>query len=325
MLRTSFMLVLLVAGLGNSAKAEIIEVSEIPMTEWKSVFGQVEARDRVPARARIGGTIADLEVTEGDTVTAGERVATIEDVKLGFQIDALDARLASLSARLDSAQSELARGEELSQRGVITAQRLETLQTNVDVIRGEISSLEAERLVLEQQIAEGEVLAPENGIVLSVPVSLGSVVTPGEAVAVIAGGGFFLRLNVPERHAGDLAEGDSIQIGGAEDIRVGSLAKLYPQIEGGRVQADVEVDDLDASFVGRRVPVRLPVGKRSVIAVPETALSQSGGLDFVAIETPDGTIDRAVVPGMALQRDDEPWREILSGLQAGDRVVVGNE
>ena len=325
MLRSGFVLVLLVAGLGYSARAETIEVNEFPVTEWKSVFGQVEARNRVPARARIGGTIAGLEVTEGDTVSAGQRVATIEDVKLGFQVDALGARLSALSARLVTAQSELSRGEELSERGVITAQRLETLQTNVDVIRGEISSLESERLVLEQQIAEGEVLAPEDGIVLSVPVSLGSVVTPGEGVAVIAGGGFFLRLNVPERHAEDLAEGDSIQIGGAEEIRVGSLAKLYPQIEGGRVQADVEVDDLDASYVGRRVPVRLPVGERSVIAVPEAALSHSGGLDFVEIETPEGSVHRAVVPGMALQRDDEPWREILSGLQAGDRVVTGDE
>ena len=40
--------------------------------------------------------------------------------------------------------------------------------------------------------------------------------------------------------------------------RTGRLAKIYPQIENGRVLADVEVADLDDRFIGRRVPVRLP-------------------------------------------------------------------
>ncbi len=128
-------------------------------------------------------------------------------------------------------------------------------------------------------------LAPEDGVVLSVPVSRGSVVTPGEAVAVIGGGGVFLRLAVPERHAEDLAEGDVIELGaGADGVAggtAGKLVKLYPQIEGGRVQADVEVEDLDPRFVGRRIPVRLPVGERSALLVPEAALEQVGGLDFV--------------------------------------------
>jgi RND family efflux transporter MFP subunit len=315
----------LLAGSTGLAFADTIEIAPQSVTEWKSVFGQVETRDRVPARARIGGTIIALEVTEGDAVTAGQRVAVIEDPKLSFQIDALDARLTSLQARLETARSELARGEQLIERGVITAQRLETLQTSVDVIEGEIAGLGSERLVIEQQIAEGEVLSPEAGIVLSVPVSLGSVVAPGEAVAVVGGGGVFLRLSVPERHAGDLAEGDTIEIGGEGAVRTGTLAKLYPQIDGGRVAADVEVEGLDPRFVGRRVPVRLPVGERTAIVVPQSALWQSGGLDFVMVEAAGGEAQRVVVPGGRVMRDGEEWREILTGLHAGDVVVTGDE
>lgn len=39
------------------APAEVIELAPEPMTEWKAVYGRIEARDRVPARARIGGTL----------------------------------------------------------------------------------------------------------------------------------------------------------------------------------------------------------------------------------------------------------------------------
>jgi membrane fusion protein, multidrug efflux system len=311
--------------LAAPSAAGTLELAPQTVTEWKPVFGQVEARDTVPARARIGGTVVALDVTEGDRVETGQRLAMIEDIKLEFQIDAVDARLDSLRSQLEAARVDLTRGEQLLERGVIASQRVDQLQTAVTVLEGQISSLEAERLVVERQIEEGEVLAPEGGIVLSVPVSRGSVVTPGEALAVVGGGGVFLRLSVPERHAADLAEGDEILIGTGGEVLTGTLAKLYPQIEGGRVQADVEVEGLDQSFVGRRVPVRLPVGERQAILVPETSLTRAGGLDFVTIESPAGPVERAVVPGQTVERDGETWREILTGLVAGDMVVTADE
>lgn len=312
----------------SPAMAETIALDPVPIVEWKAVYGQVETRDRVPARARIGGTVVSLDVAEGDSVTAGQRIAMVEDTKFAFQLASIDARLEALTAQLDTAQSELERGRQLIERGVITAQRLDQLQTAVDVIAGEIRSLESERLVVRQSVAEGEILAPEAGVVLSVPISRGSVVTPGEAAAVVGGGGVYLRLAVPERHAADLAEGDTIEIGAGSDLvrQTGRLVKLYPQIEAGRVQADVEVEGLDGRFVGRRLPVRLPVAERMAILVPEVALSREGGLDFVAVEAGgDHPVRRVVVPGGTVTRDGETWREILTGLSAGERIVIGDE
>ncbi len=313
----------------GKAVAETLTVSESEIVEWKSVYGEVESRDRVPARMRIGGTVVMLNVTEGDSVVAGQIIARVEDDKLQFQIDSIDARLESLDAQLQTAKSELERGQQLIERGVITAQRVEQLQTGVDVIQGEIRSLDSQKFLIQQQIAEGEVLSPDAGIVLTVPISRGSVVAPGEVAAVIAGGGVFLRLAVPERHASDLVEGSEIEVGtGTEagNFQSGRLAKLYPLIEDGRVQADVEVENLDGRFVGRRVPVRLPVGKRTAILVPENALMQTGGLDFVVVESTQGEArNRVVVPGGTILRNDEIWREILTGLVPGERVVIGDE
>ncbi len=302
--------------------AETIEVVPQTVTEWKPVYGQIETRDRVPARARIGGTISELLVTEGDRVEAGTRVAVIEDDKLSFQIDAIDAQLDAARAQLATAQTDLDRGEQLLERGVITSQRMDQLRTQVQVLDGQIASLSSERLVIEQQIAEGAVLAPDDGVVLSVPVARGSVVNPGEALAEIGGGGAFLRLAVPERFAGALAEGDTIEIGQDGERRQGELVKLYPLVQGGRVEADVEVEGLDTRFVGRRVPVRLPVAEREALLVPDAALERVGGIDLVKVETAQGVLSRAVVPGELITRDGADWREILTGLSAGDKVVV---
>ena len=308
-------LVLVASLLAGAASAGTVTLAPETLTEWKPIYGTVAPRNDVPARARIGGVIEALLVTEGDAVAAGQRIATVRDEKLGFQIAAYDAQITALSAQLATAETELGRGETLIARGVTTRQQVDQLRTNVDVTRGQLAAAEAGRAVVVQQAAEGDVRAPEDGRVLTVPVTRGAVVLAGEPVATIGSGGLFLRLAVPERHAAALREGDTIRIGeGAE----GRLAKVYPEIEGGRVTADVEVADLPGGFVNARVPVELPVGERRALLVPAGAVATRSGLDFVTVVEGGAEVARAVVLGEAV--GDRV--EVLTGLRAGDEVVV---
>jgi len=214
MLRLTLAIMLATAG---AASAELLELRPQSVTEWKSVYGEVEPRNLIPARARIGGTLVELEVTEGDRVTEGQQIARVEDDKLNFQLEAIDAQLAALQSQLATARTDLERGIPLRASGVITQQRLDQLQSAVDVLENQIKSTEAERLGVEQQVTEGAVLSPVSGVVLEVPVARGSVISPGESVAQVAGGGVFLRLALPERHATSLAVGDDIAIGSEAD------------------------------------------------------------------------------------------------------------
>lgn len=304
----------------DAARAELLEVRPVQLTDWKAVFGRVEARDRLPARARLGGTLTELAVKEGDVVEAGAVLARITDQKLVFHLSAIDAQKDSLAAQLANAEAELKRGEDLLARGVTTVQRLDALRTQVDVIKGQIAAVEAERRVVEQQAAEGAVLAPAAGRVLEVPVAAGAVVMPGEVVVLLGGGGIFLRLAVPERHAASLTEGDAIRIDGPAGPQEGRLERIYPLIENGRVVADVAVPGLPEDFVDARVLVRLPIASRSALVVPETALIRRSGLDFVAVAEGDALALRAVVPGGREVIDGVAMVEILSGLIPGDRV-----
>jgi len=300
-----------------------IEPATIP--DWKAVYGQIEARDQIPARARIGGTLVALTATEGDQVTAGQQIGEIVDETITYQLKSVDAQLQALQVQLDNAATELTRGEELLSRGVITTQRLDALRTQLDVLTNQIASTKANRQVIEQRVTEGLVLAPITGRVLTVPVAKGSVVMPGEAVATIGGGGIFLRLSVPERHAAFMKQGAAILIETPEGSAEGHLAKVYPMIEGGRVTADVEVTNLPDSFVNARVLVRLPVGERQALLVPASALTTRLGLDYVEVMEGAEKVMRTVVPGSHAPLNGIDMVEILSGLAAGDKVVTSHE
>lgn len=302
-------------------------VEPVTIADMKAVYGRIESRFVVPARTRIGGTLVTLEVTEGSQVEAGAVIARVVDEKLALQLNAADARIRAVTSELANARIELDRTQTLLARGASTQQRLDQLRTQVEVLTNQASQAEAERAVILQQAAEGSVVAPAAGRILTVPLRRGAVMLPGESVATIAGGGLFLRLAIPERHAPLLGVGASVEIGerGAEQVSgrtLGRIEKVYPQIENGRVIADVAVEGLSDSFVGERVLVRVPVATRQAITVPPAAVTNRSGIDFVRIATSDGSREVAVVIGEMVETPRGAEREILTGLKAGDRVLL---
>ncbi len=141
------------------------------------------------------------------------------------------------------------------------AQQLEDQRNQVLVLQKQAEELnQATTEKYEKQLAEGSVLAPTSGRVLKVPVTPGTVVLPGEPVAMIAEQNYVLRLRVPERHARFLKAGDPVRLereDRAEDSpRFGAIRLVYPQIEDGRVVADATVQGLGDYFVGERIRVQ---------------------------------------------------------------------
>ena len=92
---------------------ETFTVAPKTVADEKAVFATVESANVVPARARIGGTVVELAVKEGDAVKQGQVVATIGDEKLALQMKSLDAQIAGLEAQLAQAQTDLTRAEDL--------------------------------------------------------------------------------------------------------------------------------------------------------------------------------------------------------------------
>lgn len=316
-----------IAGTAGLALAAEIPVTVASRPDLKAVFGQVQSRDVVPARARIGGTVTVLSVEEGSAVKAGDVIARVVDDKLALQLGAVDARIKAIKAQLDNARTELDRASKLLAGGVVPKTRVDLLQTQFDVLTSQLTAAEADRAVLVQQQSEGDVVAPAPGRVLSVPVTKGSVIMPGEAVARIAGGGYFLRLSLPERHAGHIKLGDEVIVGsrGMTDLSAdaplsrGRVVKVYPEIDNGNVLADVEVADLGDFFVGERTRVWIPVAMRTVVSVPAAAITTRAGVDYVTLS--DGP-DVPVILGQRFDDQGTPAVEILSGLKDGDVVVT---
>lgn len=311
---------------GPLVAAETLTVASRPVADEKAVFATVESISVVPARGRIGGTIIELNVREGDPVTRGQAIAAIGDDKLALQMKSLDAQIDALQAQASQAQIDFSRIEGLVERGTLPRVRLDEARTALNVADNGLRAKTAERSVVQQQFNEGQVLAPAGGRVLKRLVAVGSVVLPGDPVAMIAQQDFKLRLRVPERHARFLKVGDKIKVDGAEfgdqNPRSGVIDLVYPQIEDGRVIADATVDNLGEYFVGERLRVWISGGERKAFVIPSNYVTTRYGIDYVQIRLADRTVTAPVQRGRPLASSDLPnGLEILSGVRAGDQLV----
>ncbi|QWG25749.1 efflux RND transporter periplasmic adaptor subunit [Bradyrhizobium sediminis] len=315
------------AALGaTTAGAETLTVTLRPVADEKAVFATVESISVVPARGRIGGTVVQLNVREGDPVTRGQAIAAIGDDKLALQMKSLDAQIDALQAQSSQAQIDFTRIEGLVERGTLPRVRLDEARTALNVAENGLRAKVAERAVVQQQFNEGQVLAPAGGRVLKKLVAVGSVVLPGDPVAMIAQQNFKLRLRVPERHARFLKAGDRIRVDGAEfgdqTPKSGVIDLVYPQIEDGRVIADATVENLGEYFVGDRLRVWISGGERMAFVIPSEYVTTRFGIDYVQIRQGDRTVSAPVQRGRNLASPDLPnGLEILSGIRAGDQLV----
>lgn len=305
----------------DAAAADTFTVEMRSLPDRKAVFGQVDSAEETVARTRISGTVVELTIDEGDTVEAGERIARVDDPKLALESAAIESRIEAARAKVRVAELEQGRMATLRERGTVSQSTLDTAQSQLDVALGELAALEAERDLVQQRRAEGDVLAPESGRVLDVHVTDAQVVRAGEVIATIACECYVLRLRLPERHARFIAEGDMVLVGergmstADQDLREGTVRQVYPRLESGRVIADVMVSGLGDYFVGERTRVFVATGQRAAYVVPRGYVYTRSGVSHVWVE---GTGPVVVQPGQVLAEGIE----ILAGVEAGDVLVA---
>lgn len=303
-------------------------VAPSSIRDEKAVFATVQSAYVVPARSRIGGTILELKVRQGDAVKSGQVIATVADAKLALQINSYAAQAQAASAQVAQAKVEYDRAQRLVAQGAIARNAFDQARTNYNVALSNLKSINAQRSVVQQQVTEGEILAPTSGRVITVPVTAGTVVMNGDTVATVAEQDFVLRLKVPERHARFMKAGDTVRL--ADDdmsltsSRSGRINLVYPQIEAGQVMADATVTGLSDYFVGERVRIWVAAGSRQTIIVPARLLVTRSGIDYARLWRKDGPplivpVQRGQARATARIADGV---EILSGLRHGDRLIA---
>ncbi len=281
--RRLFAALLVVVGCGGEEGAEAPASGPPPVIQVVVGPGRVEPEGGVlPLGTDAGGRVARILVAPGDSVTSGDLLVELEQEveearvaqaraqveTAGASAEAARARVGLQEVELAQATRERARVEELVRSDFSTAEALEQARTREEALRaqveqaaaqaavaaGELGSARAAVALARAELARRSVLAPVDGVVLSVGITVGSVLSGFQPVTVVE-----LAPAGPPRV---LAEIDELF---AHRVRVGQGASIVDPGTAGVVARGTVVfvapglsrksllDDAGGSFEDRRV------------------------------------------------------------------------
>ena len=290
------------------------------------IDGSVVARRRAEIATRLMARVTAVPVDVGMPVRAGQVLVRlgVEDVAAN-RSRVVAARDAALAARDEAARQSARMDTLLAQDAVARVQRD---QARLALAQAEAQLAGAQAAVQDVATAEGyaQLAAPFAGVVALRSVDPGDLASPGVPLVVVEDDGpRDAVFAVPADLAVGLAQGRRIAIvDGA-----GRVATLPVRVVGRAADPLTRTVELRVSTppdwrTGIAVTALVPAGLHAGVAVPASAIIRRGELTGVRVVMDDAVMLRWVRlgrPAVSADGGNTGRVEVLSGLEAGDRIV----
>jgi RND family efflux transporter MFP subunit len=288
------------------------------------VVGTLRAQDDAIIAAQVAGQIETTRVDLGDRVTAGQELALIDTASYEALARQSAANLARVQAAAANAAQNLKRIQELRRDNIASTSELDLAVAESDQARAEVKSVEAADAVARLNLDRSRVRAPFDGVIAERILSAGAYAAIGTPIVrLVKADPLRLRLEVPEREAPAVRAGQTVRVTveGDTNVYTGQLTRIAPDLQEANRMLTVEADVPAQGGLRPGLFVRAHIvvnASEPAVSVPESALTTFAGLEKIVTVKDGKAVERAVTTG----RRGADWVEIVSGLAAGEPVVL---
>ncbi len=310
------------------AASDVATVARRPLERGIAITGDLRPIERIEVRSRLEGDVLNVLVREGQRVSAGQILARMESIEQESARQSAEADRAAAAGELATAQWDLEQSRELFREGAIPERDMRAAEQAAAVARARLAAAQTRLRSATMALTDTRVVAPVSGIIEQRTVSPGERVNRSAPLFTLVRSDVLeLAAAVPAAQAADVKVGQTIRFSAANRTVIGRVARISPTVDpqSRAVTVYVQVPNRDGSLRGGTFATgRLVLSTGDAIAVPTAAIRHraDGGPPFVYRIT-GGELDQ---PNVQIGYNDEATGqvEILSGLQVGDRIVVGN-
>ena len=340
-------------------KMEIITITEVRQVGSQrqstilNASGYVTPSRRATVAAKITGRVSELFIEEGMKVQKDQILAKLDSTDAQRELDlaradetAANSSVADLKVNRDEAERNLQRLQALFDNKIISEQEMDSAQTSLDSLNARIESAlkqaettKARRKVYEQNLDNYTIRAPFPGIVVSKDAQIGEMVSP-----ISAGGGYTrtgiativdmdsleIEVDINESYIARVIVGQKIEatLDAYPDWKIpASVRTVIPTADRQKATVKVRItfNALDPRiFPDMGIKVAFLEGEKTEtdaghlrLIVKESSILYDGDKTYVYVYD-SGVIERLEIKtGMPKNE----MTEILSGLNAGDKVV----
>jgi len=307
---------------------------------WSEFSGRLSAVDYAEIRPQVSGRITQVRFTDGQSVKAGAVLFVIDPRPYEAALAKAQANLVTARTNAEFANTEFERAANLVKAQAI-AQRFYDERANAKrVADAAVLSAEAELKQAELNIDYSYIKAPISGRLSRVEITAGNLVEAGPnapvLTSIVSNNGIYADFEVDEQtyvnsiraNAHTEAEERKLPVelmiqGDTANAYKGTIHSFDNRITtgSGTIRARARFDNKDGRLVpGMFVSVRLASSAMSTaLLIPDRAIGNDQSKRFVFVV---GADSKAVYREVSLGQQVDRQRIVLSGLSAGERVVV---
>lgn len=315
-----------------------VQATSVPIST--QAVAQTEGAKEVEIRPRVGGILLKKLFEEGAPIKAGQPMFLIDPVPFKIAVDQARAQVEQQRARITQTQREASRLKGLLETQSISQREYDNAVSDAAVTSASLMQYEAMLREAELNLSYTTVTAPSSGIAGRFLFSEGALVAANTSLltTVVQVSPIWVRFSLSESElallGGHLTPQRVQKIGlvlsdASEYSEAGKLNYSASEIDPllGTQQLRAEFVNADRKLLpGQFVKAKITTGTRDgVFLVPQTAVltGDQGKFVYVAEKDASGKVVAGVHPIQEGGWEGQQW-VVLSGLKAGDQVIVDN-
>jgi len=352
------------AGSGE-VTAAVARVQRGTIQNSLTISGEFKPFQEVDVHAKVAGYIRTIYVDVGDHVKTGQTLAVLEIPELAAELAGANAAVRRAQEEIHRAQGDVERAKSAhaaahsmydrlrqaaQQPGLVAQQEVDDAQAKDLEAEAQVSSAKASLSAAEQalEVAEASskqyaalsdysrITAPFTGVITVRYADTGALIAAGtssstQSIAVVRlaeESKLRLVLPIPESLAAQIHLGDPVKVhvqAHDQDI-VGKVSRFASalDLQTRTMETEIDFENRDGKlFPGMYAETVLQTAqKASALLVPLEAVTRDQGEARVLAINAQNTVEERMVK-LGLQGKTRV--EVLSGLNEGDRVIIGNQ
>jgi len=307
--------------LDDNSKLPLVSTLTVQLKEFQHYLelqGDVVTDQNVLVYPEMSGTLYRVYVEEGQRVSKGQLLASIDD-------GGLSSQLAQLKTQAELAKTTFERQKRLWEQNIGSEIQYLQAKTQFEAQQSAVKQLES-------QVGKSSIRAPFSGIVDNVIKDEGTVVSPGpgsEVFRIVNLSDMYIDVEVPESHLPNVTHGKEVE---AYFPVLGETIKTKVRQTGNFINpsnrsfiAEVPVPNKNGHIkpnLTAQVKINDYTNKNAIL-IPQSVVSENAeGEQYVyIIDAQDGELiakKSIIKPGLT-QGD---YLEVLEGISAGSQVIV---
>lgn len=289
-----------------------LQLSPATISDRINLPGSMEAWTELGLLAKIGGTIEEMFVEEGDNVKKGEVLARVEEADYRIALD-------SARAAYNLAKADYQRDQSIYDKGMIPTAEIEARKTKMQTAKADLERAEL-------HLSRCEIISPMDGVIKNLDAKIGLQLSIGDPIATILEiDRLKAVVGIPESDVSAVRKLNSVELTvAALDDKVITAERHFLAPSPGTVARLYDLELVIDNDSGEYMPgmfVRADIVKEMVgnaVTVPFYSVISRNDEQFVFIEQ-DGVVEKRNVTLGIMER----WMvQITEGLDGTENLVV---